>query len=203
MTLESGRFAAEYLAEPRRQHWESFTDPLRNAGVPEMLYNLRPKTVYCELRQILAACGYDNKSDFKGRSALMIGAAPGFDVRIMRDLGITAIGVDLKEDVVKAGWDCGLVQPTELAVVSAVDFMLLMKQQRFPPIDFIIGRNLLIINPEEVEEIYEMASLVLKSKGVLFLTGDLPPISEVTLPNFPWNNTEVFSGQETFHAVLR
>lgn len=89
-------------------------------GLPALI----PGLVHARLATGLLAGGYRTKSQLADRSFLCLGCHAGLEVRILRDFGARrAMGVEIRENVVREAVRAHLVEPTE---IMAADFWTLL-----------------------------------------------------------------------------
>ena len=128
-------------------------------GLPALI----PGLVHARLATALLAAGYRTKRQLAGRSLLCLGCHAGLEVRILRDFGARAEGLEIRQDVVEAAVNACLVQRGE---VEAADYWEYLSQ---PP--RALRHDIFMLAPEEVpvETLWNAAKSHLTAKGHLVI----------------------------------
>lgn len=196
---EEAQFLGEYQTELRRSEWERMAEQLLNAGVTHFLYLLRPDKIYRNLRVSLATCGMQSKEDFRNKRILIVGGAPGLEVRIARDIGLDAISVDLESELVELSHNLRITSSAELIDGDAQGYLYASPNSSF---DMVLGMNQLIVDEDEVNSLYLSAFKPLKPSGTLLLWGDMHNQVSRPLSNFPVDHP-VIMDCDTLRAIKR
>lgn len=191
------RYISEFQAETNRQKWENMAKQLKNKGVDISIHNLDPRYVYANLRLTLNACGIKSKKEWQGKKVLIIGVGSGLEVRIARDLGIDAVGVDYDKRIVDLSHKLGITTPQELMCQTANQFL---KETPDDSLDIIMGLNQEVSPNYPLQSLYEFSYNPLKRSGIFIVSGDINQTVVKRMPNFPITEISAMPFKDTVMA---
>jgi SAM-dependent methyltransferase len=109
----------------QRAAWRALVERLERLGTHEAALHsaaLMPGLLQARLGAALTLAGYD-RSALQGARVLTLGAHVGLEVRMLRDWGADAVGVERAASLVRWGEGAGVTAPGTLIVADAASFL--------------------------------------------------------------------------------
>ncbi|PSR21961.1 MAG: hypothetical protein C7B45_08710 [Sulfobacillus acidophilus] len=132
----------------QRQAWRQACEAIDAAllarghrGLPALI----PGLVHARLATALLASGYRSKRDLQARKFLCLGCHAGLEVRMLRDFAaMRALGVEIRQDVVKASVTAGLVTQEDIVAQDFWEYLRFGEHEMFDTVMVLAPQQLIL-----------------------------------------------------------